>query len=43
VSATIHRVNSVFMLTDDFRPGPGLLKWTGTLSVGADATVEIPK
>lgn len=43
VSATIHRVNSVFMLTDDFRPGPGLLKWTGALAVGADAAVEIPK
>ena len=43
VNATMRRINTVFMLTDDYRPGPGLMKWTGKLAVGADAPVEISR
>ncbi|MGE5816328.1 MAG: hypothetical protein ACM36C_17720, partial [Acidobacteriota bacterium] len=41
VKAEMHRVNTVFMLRDDYRPGPPLFKWTGTVIVGPDAEVEI--
>lgn len=43
VTAAIHRVNTVFMLGEDYRPGATLLKWTGTLRVGPDAPAEIPQ
>lgn len=42
VTATVRRVNTVFMLGDDYRPGPTLFKWTGTLKASPDAPVEIP-
>lgn len=41
VSAVIRRVNTMFMLARDYRPGPTLFKWTGSISVGAGAPVEI--
>jgi hypothetical protein len=43
VSATIQNVNTVFMLGEDYRPGPSVLKWRGTIKVGPDAPVEIPR
>ena len=43
VKAIIRRVNTVFMLGDDYRPGPGLIKWTGALTVTDAAPAEIPR
>jgi hypothetical protein len=43
VKAIIRRVNTVFMLGDDYRPGPGLIKWTGVLTVTDAAPAEIPR
>ena len=42
VGATIRRVNTVFMLGDDYRPGPAVMKWKGLLTVGPERPVEVP-
>ena len=41
VTATLRRVNTVFMLDDNYRPGPALLRWTGSVTVGLEAPVDI--
>jgi hypothetical protein len=43
VSAVIKRVNTMFMLGRDYRPVSSLFKWTGQITVGPDAPVEIPR
>lgn len=44
VSATLRRVNLVFMLTDEYRPGPSVVKWMGMLHLTLlDTPVEIPR
>ena len=42
-TATVVRVNKVFRLDRDFRPGPGLFTWQGTLPLTSDGPAsEIP-
>ncbi len=41
VTATLRRVNKLFMLNDDYRPGPSRVLWTGALTVGDGAPAEI--
>jgi hypothetical protein len=43
VSATLRRVNLVFMLTDEYRPGPSAVKWIGMMNLTAGTPVEIPR
>jgi hypothetical protein len=43
ISAKIVRVNSVFMLDEDYRPRAVLPLWMGSVTVGPDAPVELPR